>query len=393
MGAGKSAIAQIIAEYFHEATRKYLLATFIFSRSAGNRNDARAFVSTIAYQIALSLPQTRSLIELAVEEDPLIFEKSLETQLHALVILPLQSIAIDASPEEKNRWPRLIVIDGLDECQGSETQQSVLQLLCALSREQPIPLAVFITSRPEPTIRNAFNTGILNQLSTRIALDSSYNPDKDIRKFLVEEFAHMREHHESVAKLEFPPVWPTADTIKTLLAKSSGQFIYPSVVVKFVGSIHYNPIDRLDFICGISTGFENDNPYAELDALFVHIFSCVKPRHLPFALRILGFKLAATFVRPHRRMELVENMEKLLSLKRGDSSYILADLSSVIQIDAEGVLSLPHASLPEFLLDRSRSGIYHIDMGLTHADFLACYIQTCKFFEGLQFHKYETNSY
>jgi len=384
MGAGKSAIAHMIAEYFNDMARHYLLATFIFSRSAGERNSERFFVATIAYQLALSLPQLRPLIERAVEDDPLLFSKSLRTQLSTLIIHPLQSISASIGIEQQKFMPRLIVIDGLDECQGSEVQESILRLLSTLAQQQSIPLAIIIASRPEPTIRNAFDTSVLNQLSTRITLDSSYKPDEDIQKFLIEEFARVRERHESVAKLQFPLVWPTTDTITTLLVKSSGKFIYPSVVVKFVGSIHYNPVNRLNIICGLSSGYENENPYAELDVLFLHIFSCVKQQHLRHALRMLGFKLAGGIVRPVTcSVAMVAMMEALLSLEVGDSSYILADLSSLISIDDNGVLILTHASLSEFLIDSSRSGEYHIDLASAHTDILCCFIKYVNSLEGV----------
>ena len=393
MGAGKSAIAQMIAEYFNDKSRRYLLATFIFSRGAGDRNNERFFVATIAYQLALSLPQLRPLIERAVEDDPLLFSKSLRTQLSTLIIDPLQSVSGSMGVEQQKVMPRLILIDGLDECQGSKVQESILMLLVTLAQQQPIPLAIFIASRPEPTIRETFDIGILNQLSTRITLDTSYKPDEDIQKFLIEEFARVRERHESVAKLQFPLVWPTTNVINTLLVKSSGQFIYPSVVVKFVGSIHYNPISRLDIICGLASGYEFENPYAELDVLFLHILSCVKQHHLRSALRMIGFKLAALAVRPvtypqfkvdrmETLLETVGMMEVLMSLKAGDSSYILADLSSLISIDDSGVLNLMHASLGEFLVDRSRSGDYHIDLASAHADILCCFIKYVELLEG-----------
>lgn len=48
-GAGKSAIAQSMAEDFH--SRGLLAASFFFGRSDSTRNHARSLVSTIVYQL------------------------------------------------------------------------------------------------------------------------------------------------------------------------------------------------------------------------------------------------------------------------------------------------------------------------------------------------------
>ncbi len=78
-GAGKSAIAQRIAELCHEADR--LLASFFFSKSDSRRNRADLLFPTIAYQIACAFPGARALIEQEITRDPLIFTRSLESQM------------------------------------------------------------------------------------------------------------------------------------------------------------------------------------------------------------------------------------------------------------------------------------------------------------------------
>ncbi|KAF8159159.1 hypothetical protein B0H34DRAFT_796458 [Crassisporium funariophilum] len=74
-GAGKSAVAQTIAEMCQEAG--LLLASFFFSRTIPTRNNDKRLIATIAYQIALAIPTTRPLIEAAIERDPVILSRSL----------------------------------------------------------------------------------------------------------------------------------------------------------------------------------------------------------------------------------------------------------------------------------------------------------------------------
>ncbi len=54
-GAGKSAIAQTIAELCYEAG--ILLASFFFSRSDPHRNNTTLLVPTLAYQISTLIPE------------------------------------------------------------------------------------------------------------------------------------------------------------------------------------------------------------------------------------------------------------------------------------------------------------------------------------------------
>ena len=66
-GAGKSAIVQTIAEKLF--AQKLLLAGFFFSRTDSRRNHERSLVATIAYQAALTLPETRVYIEKIVNRE------------------------------------------------------------------------------------------------------------------------------------------------------------------------------------------------------------------------------------------------------------------------------------------------------------------------------------
>ena len=78
-GAGKSAIAQTIAELCDEAG--VLLASFFFSWSDPYRNNGATLFPTLAYQIACAIPEAREQLERAIDRDPLIFTRSLEAQM------------------------------------------------------------------------------------------------------------------------------------------------------------------------------------------------------------------------------------------------------------------------------------------------------------------------
>ena len=181
--AGKSAIGQTIAEMCAE--KDLLVASFFFSRAAQSRNNERHLLASIAYQLALSIPPTRSYIESAVQNDPAIFDRSLDTQIEMLIIRPLEKAYAVVNPVDAKQWPRLIIIDGLDECHGASIQCSIIRLLSAALLRITVPLLLLVSSRPEPGIRHAFNVLNKSHPSRHIALDDSYEPDADIHMLML----------------------------------------------------------------------------------------------------------------------------------------------------------------------------------------------------------------
>ena len=87
-GAGKSAIAQTIAEMCHRLG--ILMASFFWSRNAADRNDATCLIASLAYQLIVTIPQMRMHVESAVENDPMLISHSLEAQMESLIIEPLE---------------------------------------------------------------------------------------------------------------------------------------------------------------------------------------------------------------------------------------------------------------------------------------------------------------
>ncbi|KAF8157176.1 hypothetical protein B0H34DRAFT_798479 [Crassisporium funariophilum] len=381
-GAGKSAIAQTIAELCH--TLGLLLGSFFFSRIADGRNNEKCLIPTIAYQVALYIPATRSHIERAVANDPSVFDKSLEAQARVLIVEPLQlAYQMHAcSSAEQPVWPTLLIIDGLDECFDTKTQTIILQVLCDIAQKlNSVHVHTLIACRPEHHLRTAFNTGRLNLLSRRLHLDYSFHPDADIELFLRDKFAAIRENHPFDS--DIPKDWPSHDNISLLVAKSSGQFIFASTVVRYVESIHGPPVERLKIVCGLSSPpNELEAPFVELDKLYHHILSSVS--NISTVLRLLGMKLVeatstTSIVNAINPIDCGEpwSIGQFLWLQDDDLRYSLANLDSVLVkiVDDGWDVQLLHASLPDFFTDRSRSGRFYIDIEKVHADVAICYIK------------------
>ena len=384
-GSGKSAIQRTIAQLLHE--RGLLLASFFFFRTAAGRNTANNFIATIAYQVALVIPATRPHIEQAIARNPLIFSLSLWDQAQVLILSPILAVLNEPSFNTSHR-PRIFIIDGLDECDDPDKQCGILDVLCRVLQGLPVPFALIIASRPEHHIRGAFDLGDLNRCSSRLSLDNSYNPDLDIMKFLVDKFGDIRKLHPFRAYL--PKSWPTPRVIDNLVAKASGQFIYASTVSRFIGSIRHNPAERLDILLGnLDAG--KLKPFEQLDSLYSIIFHAIDQADLAGALRVLGIVMVLSL---HRRRTPFDPyyarssdgpapysprfLERLLGLRTGGVRYLLFDLESLLTIDDDDRdIRFFHASLSDYLFDKSRSRQFWINAEMIYADLAEQYLLRC----------------
>ena len=356
-GAGKSAIAKNIAEI--AASNDLLLGTFFFSRTDPTLNNKDRLIATLAYQLALFIPHTRTHIEDAIQQDPVIFKKNIQTQIDTLLIKPLQCIPV--VPTRK-----LIILDGLDECNDTQAQVAILDVISHTFPKHNLPIIFLVVSRPELDLVTSFNCSEpLKFTHRRLALDDSYQPDDDIRLFFSDTFKRIRLSHP--LKSNIPISWPTQEALETLVKKASGQFIYAATVIRFVDSNRHQPSARLNIILGISP-HGRINPFAELDAVYNHIFSSVE--NIELTLRVLSLYVVTPNLAFNLRRFACMSAEYFLSLEQGDVYTALIDLPSIVSYDeSSGEIKILHASLGDFLSDQRRSTIYYIDMSRAHTDF------------------------
>ncbi|PPQ85335.1 hypothetical protein CVT25_000724, partial [Psilocybe cyanescens] len=236
-GAGKSAIAQTIAEILDG--QHFVLASFFFWRNDPQRGTAKLLVTTLAYQLAVKLPlvfrerlgqafendplittrsleaQFKTLLPLvfrerlgqAFENDPLITTRSLEAQFKTLVREPLVEL-LHSGFSTNNHI--VVIIDGLDECDDPQVQARIIDLSFRLLNNRDLPLKILIASRPEMDISSSFDRKPFSTLA-RIALDDDYQSDEDIRHFLVDKFNEIKADHP--LRSYIPIGWPAEDSL------------------------------------------------------------------------------------------------------------------------------------------------------------------------------------
>ncbi|KAF4611467.1 hypothetical protein D9613_004455 [Agrocybe pediades] len=359
-GAGKSAIARSVAEQCSK--QGFLLGTFFFGAADPTRNHVSGLVATLAYQICRILPELREMVTNLIEDDPLIFNRSISTQFIDLLIRPLSTILSNESGTAQ--IPCLVIIDGLDECSANiDSQRDLLFALQEVTSSTTLSIRFLVCSRPESHLNSAFATPRMANIHYKIFLDDDYAAQEDIHLYLKDKFREIKEGH--ISKHTLPTGWPSPDIIQKLVYKSSGQFIYASTVVRYVESLRHRPNQRLDAILNLRPPFK-DLPFTELDALYRHIIS--KAEDPSTVLDILAFPIlynAIDFV------DFVEHIEETLQLEAGDVEVILADLQSLVTIDSNRRVKFLHQSLRDFLCDSQRAGDLYRDFSAMRVQHMA----------------------
>ena len=354
-GAGKSAIAQTVAEKY--AVRGELAATFFFARSAAGRNALKHLFPTIAVQMAFSDPEKRQRLDKILKNDPCIAERAMGSVDLVAALFKKRSFLVPSSPF-------LVIIDGLDECQGHPDQCRALEQVSHLVNVHHLPLRFLIVSRPESHLCEAFEEPNLADITETLSLYGDLKAEADVFKYLLNEFSRICDSkmHRDVLE-HLPRPWPSESVIRRLVNNSGGYFIYASTVIKYVDEENFSPVERLDQVLNISNSAvspSESTPFAELDKLYLQILSsCPTSNHRTLR-RILGFIInypgADIFI-----------IEALLRLSHGQVRLKLRGLRSLFLFSSGeypsgyvGIQSL-HASFRDFLNNQQRSKDFYVD--------------------------------
>ncbi|KAF9058256.1 hypothetical protein BJ165DRAFT_119967 [Panaeolus papilionaceus] len=375
-GAGKSAVAQTLAMELRAASN--LAASFFFSRTA-NANSHRGhegrFVTTIAYHLTQIVPGLQRFVEHAVATAPSVFDLTLTEQVMALIIEPLKALQLDMAGHGGTSCvlPRVVVIDGLDECEEESGQIQVLDALATLVSHQDVfPCSVFLASRPEVAIRTWMTNKQSEdpQLLRSISLLDHCDSDHDIRVFVNDETAEIKQSHP--LNYRIPAGWPSPELVEEIIERASGQFVFAATIIKYIKDLRGHPCERLETILK-HTLPSDDQPYADLDTLYLHILRQTKYPKLVH--QILAFRITtASFWGKMDDVDSRDYLRMLLSLPHSIHT-LLIDLQSIMNVDKDGmqfmgqysnVEAYPavfhHTSLLEFLLDPHRSQEFYVDI-------------------------------
>lgn len=234
-----------------------LVGSYFFLRGSSSRNNIQPLIPTISYEIAAK----RKRIQRATTY-PSILDKSLEVQLDKLIIEPYRPTSFQWVFSFR-RTMHVFIIDGLDECNGDDSQVQILSHLDRLVRDTHRSIRCLIASRPEPHIISAVST--LKAEVARITLnDISWDANGDIRTYL-------RAGFDNISTRVSPDIlrpWPSDSVVDTLVREVGGIFIYAATVLKYIDKCDSLTTTQLEHVLKLVPG---TTPFAELDQLYRHI--------------------------------------------------------------------------------------------------------------------------
>ncbi|KAB5588516.1 hypothetical protein CTheo_8040 [Ceratobasidium theobromae] len=338
-GTGKTTIACSFANRLEE--RKQLAASFFCTRTSPECRDASRIVPTIAYQLArYSTPFQSALCEV-LGEDPDIGTKNIVKQFERLLMEPLLKVK-DAIPENL-----VVVIDALDECDDRRAVRLVLDLLFRFV--PTLPLKFFVTSRPEPEIYSKMVT----QSPTSRTILHLHEIEKSLVQADIE--LYLRE--------ELNTMTITEDEIAQLATRSGNLFIYAATLVRYIqpsdGTI--NPQRRLRSALAIKSG--SMNKYAEVDALYGAVVKAALERQGLESEEAEDVRAVLWTVLCAQEPVGIDTLATLSGVDdTARTLSALQPLRSVVHLsETSGLVSTLHASFPDFMFSKERSGSLFCD--------------------------------
>lgn len=350
-GGGKTAIMKTIAE--RSATQRVRTINFFFFRGDSTRNSIHSVVATLLYQLFEIYPAATEAIAHAISMRPRVLDGSIAQQCKLIsalfpIIRPLSSSA-----------RIVILIDGLDECdlEAERSQGDILRGLERLAVENESPFRLLLASRPEAHIRMAFNQ--LPSQTFSIFLDEEYSPEKDVQLFVDAEFDKIKASHPSASLL--PSDWPLVTDVREIVAKSSGQFIYAATVMRYIAHASTVPSLSLERVKGIAP-IGSNSPFAHIDSIYTFILSRTDDPNTTHEILSLHFLKMSTRLNSFWAMSLPDFMFDFSPRYNPPlMQSCISELSAIVHFKY-GILKFYHASLADFLFDKTRSGKFWIDL-------------------------------
>jgi hypothetical protein len=338
------------------AAKGRLAADFFFFRGAGNRSRIAGLIPTLAYQLSISLPATKSFILKQLEDDPGIFHKAKKHQFMKLIIEPIRAMTKFRLSFLIPAKPLVIVIDGLDECDDKPGMAEFITAAVDTFLGDPrLPLRLFVTSRVERHIRDELKNPGARSVSRHLALEQ-YDANIDIRAFFQSRFSEIREVNDRFMK-NVPTPWPSEGELDALIEKSGGLFIFAVTLMKFmdIGTVPPGestlPQERLQKALAAEVG---------LDSLYRDILSAAR-RNGHFD-RVIGTIMLLRSPLP------ITFLGHLLQLSAEAIVESLWGIQSILMIPGadDDPIQLFHTSLRDFLVAPGRSSSFYINPPTRH---------------------------
>ena len=382
-GTGKTTIAYTIARRFELAMPEdttILGGNFFSSRQFEETRFATRIIRTIAYHLALRCKAFADALTHSGKFDTI--NQNVRAQLDGLLIGPWQASESVRLAKSSTSPPQyLIVIDALDEIDGTGGSEFLRDLLDVINEKHLNGLKFFATSRPDPNL---------------VAHVGSF-ADKKLYRLEEVPFEEAQTDIRTYLKTSLPRVGGKA--IEQVVTAAAGLFIYASTIVKYLGKHtaqeQRNLLKKLFSASATAQMFPGAT--ALLDELYLqillHAFDAFEADIRLHRLHIL-FTFLCTPERTSTSIadELLTDDSNSDSASLADTNPAVAETSiaddtlqrlyAVLYSDHNKVLWY-HKSFPDFLFDQDRSKDFWRNQAEHHRRLTDSCFQVMK--EGLRF--------
>ncbi|OBT67626.1 hypothetical protein VE03_03802 [Pseudogymnoascus sp. 23342-1-I1] len=355
-GTGKSTISRTVALRYNE--QKRLGASFFFSKDVRDVSHASKFFTSLAVQLAETIPSLQKQIYDAVAKQNNIANLSFLDQWRQLVLGPLSKL-------EESHQSYVLVIDALDECEGDNDIQKILELLAEARLLKTVRLRVFLTSRPEIPIRYSMHNTLQAQHQDLVLHNVPLTiVNHDISLFLEDNLRIIRQERSLGAD------WPGEAVLTQLVLHACGLFIWASTACRFIREGGRLARKRLDTI--LKGG---SNAITAPEKSLNNIYLAVLKQSIPsdysdeekeevFSMLKKTLGSVVVLLSPLS----TGSLSRLLHLPREDINQTFEDLYAILDIpqDPTHPLRLHHPSFRDFLLSKDRSMEFWVDEKESH---------------------------
>ncbi|KAF9554453.1 WD40 repeat-like protein [Agrocybe pediades] len=348
-GTGKTTILYTFCQWLEENSR--LGGNFFCSRSSGSCRSLNKILPSLAYQVAHYSPAFRSQLCTILEDHQSPQTLNVGSQFKWVLETPLEK-STEAIPEGV-----VIVIDALDECESALETRLFLETLLKLVHRLPVKFV--IASRPEPIIVTKMRSPGFRPSTIHLHDIEQSLVEADIRKYLEEALSSMSPA-------------PSNDILDELARRSGKLFIYAATVARYVnpqGIMLNLSKRRLRAIMDISSPTSNLR-YRDIDDLYTTILEAAFDANAYEVEELENTVVIVRTVICAMEPLTTEALSSLLVFEQEEVENILSRLQSVLHVQEgpTGLVSILHASFPDFMFDKCRSLRFHCDPRGFHAE-------------------------
>ncbi|KAG6885235.1 hypothetical protein C0993_004528 [Termitomyces sp. T159_Od127] len=240
-GCGKSAVTASVARECKD--RKILRAQFFINRNNDETTNPNLYFPTLARQLAEYSDTVERQIFDTLRERSSLLDRISHEQVTKFFLDVLGAAAIVDS-----KVPVVVVIDGLDETRRDKLEETAMIFSTLFYTLPSYPnIKIFISSRTEHEIQNAFSRALRSKRIKNIYLDTnSASSIHDVETYLRKKF------HRVAVKAQYnPKEWPGEERLRSLAHHASGHFIWAVTVTKFLEEqLDEWGLERLDTVMG-----------------------------------------------------------------------------------------------------------------------------------------------